>query len=340
MNKLLSIEPVRNISNVKALRKLFDECEIQIRSLESLNVTSGSYGNLLCPIILQKFPEELNFEFNRNRKEQSKFDITELIEFLRKEINCREAANLMNYSKTFQRQDNKKGGNQWNNSEFKQKIASASTLSAMNFKCIFCNKNHEKFKCEELDAEKKREFLKRNGRCFLCFGQRHLGIFCSNKHLSCKKCRGKPHHESICLNSKMPIPSEIPEKEESADISQNSSATTGSDVILQTVYAVGEGKRKNCILRCLLDGGSQVSFIREDISKELGLPSKGYSNLNIHTFSEKNGKHWRQRKVEPQRKRIRGLTPQFDQRPHSPSKGTSHIDIRRRFKRNSRSAPF
>ncbi|GBN45359.1 hypothetical protein AVEN_271461-1 [Araneus ventricosus] len=38
--------------------------------------------------------------------------------------------------------------------------------------------------------------------------------------------------------------------------------------------------------------------------------------------------------VSPQRKRIRGLTPQFDQRPHSPSKGTSHIDIRRRFKRS------
>nr|GBL65170.1 hypothetical protein AVEN_27691-1 [Araneus ventricosus] len=80
MNKLLSIEPVRNISNVKALRKLFDECEIQIRSLESLNVTSGSYGNLLCPIILQKIPEELNFEFNRNRKEQSNDKITKKAE--------------------------------------------------------------------------------------------------------------------------------------------------------------------------------------------------------------------------------------------------------------------
>ncbi|GBN72604.1 hypothetical protein AVEN_95485-2-1, partial [Araneus ventricosus] len=82
----------------------------------------------------------------------------------------------------------------------------------------------------------------------------------------------------------------IPEKEESAYISQNSSATAGSDV--------GEGKRKNCVLRCLLDGGSQVSFIREEISKKLKLQSKGYSNLNIHTFAEKNGKHWRQRKVE------------------------------------------
>ncbi|GBN92648.1 hypothetical protein AVEN_206439-1 [Araneus ventricosus] len=34
--------------------------------------------------------------------------------------------------------------------------------------------------------------------------------------------------------------SKIPDKEESDDISQNSSTTTGSDVILQTVYAVGE----------------------------------------------------------------------------------------------------
>ncbi|GBO03458.1 hypothetical protein AVEN_124356-1 [Araneus ventricosus] len=40
----------------------------------------------------------------------------------------------------------------------------------------------------------------------------------------------------------MPIPSEIPEKEEPADIFQTSAAKTGSDVILQTVYAVGEEK--------------------------------------------------------------------------------------------------
>ncbi|GBN31863.1 hypothetical protein AVEN_163745-1 [Araneus ventricosus] len=39
----------------------------------------------------------------------------------------------------------------------------------------------------------------------------------------------------------------------------------------------------------------------------------------------------------PQRKRIRGLTPQFDQRSHSPSKRTSHIDTRR-FKQNTKVA--
>ncbi|GBO04709.1 hypothetical protein AVEN_70562-1 [Araneus ventricosus] len=38
-----------------------------------------------------------------------------------------------------------------------------------------------------------------------------------------------------------------------------------------------------------------------------------------------------------QSKRIRGLTPQFDQCPHSPSKRSSHIDTRR-FKRNTKVA--
>ncbi|GFR33696.1 uncharacterized protein TNCT_418211 [Trichonephila clavata] len=73
MNKLLAIEPIRNISYLKGLHKLYDECEIQVRSLNSLNVTSGSYGNLLCPIILQKIQEELNLEFNRYRKKDTEF---------------------------------------------------------------------------------------------------------------------------------------------------------------------------------------------------------------------------------------------------------------------------
>ncbi|GFR12733.1 uncharacterized protein TNCT_285021 [Trichonephila clavata] len=85
MNRLLAIEPVRNISYLKGLRKLYDECEIQIRSLNSLNVTSGSYGNLLNIIILQKIPEELILEFNWYQKTNTEFQIKEFINFLKRE---------------------------------------------------------------------------------------------------------------------------------------------------------------------------------------------------------------------------------------------------------------
>ncbi|GFW84363.1 uncharacterized protein TNCV_1132321 [Trichonephila clavipes] len=44
MSKLLNLYPVKDSNNVTGLRTLYDICKLQIRSLESLNVTSGMYG--------------------------------------------------------------------------------------------------------------------------------------------------------------------------------------------------------------------------------------------------------------------------------------------------------
>ncbi|GFW58301.1 integrase catalytic domain-containing protein [Trichonephila clavipes] len=71
---------------------MYDSIETQIRSLQSLGVATGSYSNLLCPVILQKLPEELNLDYNRQRKTDELFDINDLVEFLRKEEECREAS--------------------------------------------------------------------------------------------------------------------------------------------------------------------------------------------------------------------------------------------------------
>lgn len=300
VQKLLSIEPVRNITNVKALRRLYDECEIQIRSLESLKVTAGSYGNLLCPMILQKIPEELNFEFNRSRKSEIEFDIKELISFLRKEINCRESASLINNGSTrnFQRQDYPKTDQRWKNNNFKPRNPSASALSTtMDNKCIFCDQEHWKFKCKELDVKQKRDFLKRTGRCYVCFQPRHLAFKCKNNQFTCRKCPSKNHHESICDKSDVPAIS-TNENNQTTEISQNSSTKIGSNIMLQTVYAIAEGPRKNCIVRCLIDGGSHISVIREDISKKLQLPISGETFIDLHTFGEEKSKKWRKNKVK------------------------------------------
>ncbi|GFQ95806.1 integrase catalytic domain-containing protein [Trichonephila clavata] len=250
MNKLLAIEPIRNISYLKGLLKLYDECEIQIRSLNSLNVTSGSYGNLLCPIILQKISEELNLEFNRYRKTDTEFQIEELMDFLKREANCREAANLVNK----------------NNQH-----------------------DHLKYNCNSVNCIQKREFLRKTGRCYLCFGQKHRSTDCNSKS-NCVKCRGK-HHESICfqrdLNSEK---REEKEQNETISVSQNNSSRKESSVILQTVNALAIGREKKCFVKCLLDARSQISAIREDLSISLNLRVKGERELNIYTFGEKNCK--------------------------------------------------
>lgn len=64
MTKLLNLNPVKNASDVKALRYLYDNCEIQIRSLASMGVVSDTYGSLLCPILMKLIPEEMTLEFS------------------------------------------------------------------------------------------------------------------------------------------------------------------------------------------------------------------------------------------------------------------------------------
>ncbi|GFY51240.1 reverse transcriptase domain-containing protein [Trichonephila inaurata madagascariensis] len=98
MSILLNLYPVKDSNNVIGLRKLYDICKIQIRSLESLNVTFGMYGHLLQPILLKLLPEDLDLDFNRKqlgKKEGSTFDVMELLQFLKAEIECRESTHLL-----------------------------------------------------------------------------------------------------------------------------------------------------------------------------------------------------------------------------------------------------
>lgn len=65
MSNLLTLTPVKRSSDIAALRFLYDECEIQIRSLESLGVHSDTYGALLCPVLLQLIPDDLALGYTR-----------------------------------------------------------------------------------------------------------------------------------------------------------------------------------------------------------------------------------------------------------------------------------
>ncbi|KAI3375601.1 hypothetical protein L3Q82_003921 [Scortum barcoo] len=56
----------------------------------------------------------------------------------------------------------------------------------------------------------------------------------------------------------------------------------GLIVVVDAAVRGGPAGRK--IVRCLLDGGSQRSFIHEDVAKALGLPVIRQETLNLHTF--------------------------------------------------------
>ena len=84
MSKLLNLETVRNSSYVKGLRKLYDEIEGNIRNLHALNVTEGSYGHFVNPLLLNLL-QDLVLEFHR--KQNKRFP---KLMFLKNEVEARE----------------------------------------------------------------------------------------------------------------------------------------------------------------------------------------------------------------------------------------------------------
>ena len=92
MSKPLSLTPVKISSDIAALRHLYDECEIQIRSLESMGVHSDTYGCLLCPVLLQLLPEDIALLYTRKSDPNGEWKVLELIQFLQNEVQSRERA--------------------------------------------------------------------------------------------------------------------------------------------------------------------------------------------------------------------------------------------------------
>ncbi|GFU64048.1 uncharacterized protein TNCV_4677531 [Trichonephila clavipes] len=53
MNKILSLQPLKNTNDLRSFRKFVDNCNVQFRSLNSLGVSSANYGKILCHMLLK-----------------------------------------------------------------------------------------------------------------------------------------------------------------------------------------------------------------------------------------------------------------------------------------------
>ncbi|GBN86696.1 hypothetical protein AVEN_221086-1 [Araneus ventricosus] len=145
MNKLLNLESVKSASNVKALLRLYDEIEIAVRNLEAQGVTKGSFGQLLIPVLLKSIPEEFVLEFNRKKKSKDEICVSDLLDFLKNEIECRESTYLLCQEKKVTlppRFEHAK----FDNKKFSRNVPTAASFNAVDSRtCIFCDKYQNSF---------------------------------------------------------------------------------------------------------------------------------------------------------------------------------------------------
>ncbi|GBM85632.1 hypothetical protein AVEN_174027-1, partial [Araneus ventricosus] len=84
LNNLLRICPLKNLDDIVSFRKMFDNIQTEIRSLESLNVLKETYQNLLCLP-----PPDLVLEYNKGMK-SDKYEINELVDYLTIQLKAKE----------------------------------------------------------------------------------------------------------------------------------------------------------------------------------------------------------------------------------------------------------
>ena len=245
MNKLLTMTPVKRSNDVSALRKLYDDCEIQVRSLDALGVVADTYGSLLCPILLKMIPEDIALEFTRSEADNV-LKAKELMDFLKLEVESRERT--MNLT-----QKKEASQNEWRNAgtdkertperrtrrpNFGTMASSAAafhTWSPNDSDCLFCGKpDHRSPDCNESTVDIRREKLRRLGRCFVCLGPRHIARNCRAHGIECAQC-GRRHHKAIC-NQQSTQKRETTTKTEVDTAQTQCSVSPGDVMVKQSFY--------------------------------------------------------------------------------------------------------
>lgn len=306
MGKLIDIQPVRDSSDLKALRRLLDTCEISIRCLKTLGVnTANEKVSFICPALLRCIPKDIRTDYfvKRNLGNSNNWDADDLLQFFREQVECREMAELM-------------GGKQgltkklevipyekpkWKNrNEYRHTGGSAASLAVQTQQtemyCIFCEgKGHKTSDCPNFTLEQKKLAIKTSGRCTNCLKTNHNAGNCFSKFKSCRKCRLKTHNFAVCdqNESHLKTPQNTVENIKlCSSTSVVQSVKGGANIVLlQTATAVVRNPsfpKNQGVARALLDGGSQISFVREDLARKLDLPIIGKETLDVYSFGEEN----------------------------------------------------
>lgn len=295
MHELLKMKRVYNDRDLTALRRLYDDIESHVRSLNSLGIEGKDYGSLLNPIIMERLPHEIKLTVSRNLK-QEVWDINKLLELINDELKARENCIVpnptVNSHRTEKDPSNDMGKKRFDFSHSYEPSSGASLLSESRpkQKCVFCEGCHWSDKCPVItDVASRKECLKKSNRCFLCFRENHKQNQCQKKK-PCFYCRGI-HNSALCFQkNKKKGDSPGTEKEPSQVTHQNHVQNNSNNVFLQTadVMLKNPTTDQSVQVQVLFDGGSQRTYISDRARRMLNLNTEITEEINISTFSNRN----------------------------------------------------
>ena len=171
--------------------KLSDKVTSHVRSLVNHGVESRSYGSLLCPIVLEKPPNELRLITNRNNSKDN-WNFTKILDHINVELKAREAYVVSSHTTDKGKNDfvfsspfhtpctgssSVSGSSSVHreNRKFKKGGSKGHLLEDSGRKCVSCDGDHWSDKCQIVsDVQARKDLLKKGNRCFMFLKTDHI----------------------------------------------------------------------------------------------------------------------------------------------------------------------
>lgn len=158
--------------------------------------------------------------------------------------------------------------------------------------CVFCtSRQHSTEACPaDMPLTQKKEVLSNDKRCFRCTTKGHRACDCKRR-ISCSRCKGR-HASSMCDPQRIPQSSHQGLKNDRASTTVCASvggrrrSNDGSTCVFLQTFRAWAVRDNTCrYVRGVFDGGSQRTFVTEDLSRHLGLKCVGSIKIALNTFA-------------------------------------------------------
>ena len=147
METLVKINKVKNMENLEALRKLYNDIENCMRNLKSLKIESSTYGYLLIPLLKEKIPDELNMIISR-KFSGNVWTLELMLKYFNEELQAKEIC--VPFKSTSSEKDKVKDKNR---AGYTASCLHSESHESKSHKCVYCSENHSPSQCKKVTID-------------------------------------------------------------------------------------------------------------------------------------------------------------------------------------------
>ncbi|CAB4002148.1 Hypothetical predicted protein [Paramuricea clavata] len=282
IDSVLEAKPINETMSMR-LRRLYDQIEVHVRGLKSLDVPDTDYGALLLPILIGKIPDEIRILRNMTGET---WNLNTLLENFREELENRERCEgIQALSFRDGRNSNEqRGGRKYSNTPF---TAAARIRQLLTVR--FVKKNIRQLVVLLLRISKQENRSYESKDDVFCVSNEIISLGIANQATRQElNSRQQLRNVQDSLDKEQTTQSMDTKNTGSTKETRNYQVCLQDSVLLQTAKAkVGVGNKKlTTEIRVIFYSGSQRSYLTQRVRNKLQLPTGSTESLRIKTFGE------------------------------------------------------